>query len=248
MSNILIIGNGVVGHNLAKELHLLSPDVYDKYRQEENTKRRERYDFAFVCVPTDYRSPDAPCDCTEVENAINENQADVYIIKSAILPGTTDALREKTGKRIVVCPEYQGYTRFSTNYQFDYTIVGGPKEDCHAVVQLLYHVYDGRHRFYSVDAKTAELAKYMENSYLAMKVSFCVQFWDIANQIGVDYGVLRELFILDPRVNPAHTLILDDQPYWDSPCLNKDVRAIAETYRADLLESVIRYNEKMKDN
>ena len=37
-------------------------------------------------------------------------------------------------------------------------------------------VYDARHTFRIVDSKTAELCKYMENSFLATKVAFCIQF------------------------------------------------------------------------
>ena len=88
----------------------------------------------------------------------------------------------------------------------------------------------------------------MENSFLATKVSFCQQFWNIANEIGVDYEELRELFVLDPRVNPSHTFVYDDHPYWDSHCLNKDVPAIADAYNAELLNAVIAFNEKQKGN
>jgi UDP-glucose 6-dehydrogenase len=86
----------------------------------------------------------------------------------------------------------------------------------------------------------------MENSYLAMKVSFCNQFFDIAEHAGVNYEELRELFIMDPRVNPSHTFVYRDKPYWDSHCLNKDVPAIAEEYDATLLKSLIEYNNSRK--
>lgn len=86
----------------------------------------------------------------------------------------------------------------------------------------------------------------MENSFLATKVSFCIQFFDIAQKIGVNYEELRELFILDPRVNPSHTFVYKGTPFWDSHCLNKDVPTIANLYDADLLKSVIDFNEKHK--
>ena len=76
-----------------------------------------------------------------------------------------------------------------------------------------------------------------------MKVSFCNQFANIAKSNYIDYEDLRELFILDPRVNPSHTFVYSDQPYWDSHCLNKDVRAIAEITDAELLKDVIKFNE-----
>ena len=96
------------------------------------------------------------------------------------------------------------------------------------------------------DAKTAELVKYMENSFLATKLSFCHQFFNIAEQEGVSYEELRELFVLDPRINGSHTFVYRDNPYWDSHCLNKDVRAIANRYDAKLLHDVIHFNEEQK--
>lgn len=244
MSNVLIIGYGVVGRNLKKELSALSPDVYDKYRQGDNTAESKRYKAAFVCVPAPYYGRDKPCDTSEVEAAIAEHDADLYVIKSAVLPGTTDRLCMESGKHVIVSPEYHGATVHSNNYSFDFTILGGEKSDCLKATQILQRCYDGRHSFRITDAKTAELAKYMENAYLATKVSFCCQFWEIANKIGVNYPELRELFILDPRVNPSHTFVFDERPYWDSRCFNQDVPAIADAYGAELLNAVIAYNAR----
>ena len=67
---------------------------------------------------------------------------------------------------------------------------------------------------------------------------------NIAQKNNVDYEELRELFMLDPRVNPSHTFVYRDKDYWSSHCLNKDVPAIAETQDAELLKAVINFNEK----
>ena len=120
------------------------------------------------------------------------------------------------------------------------------KKDCLAVQQLLQHVYDARHTFRIVDSKTAELVKYMENAWLATKVSFCNQFYNISKENNIDYETLRELFILDPRVNPSHTFVYDEHPYWDSHCLNKDVPTIAKWGNAELLQAIIEFNKKQK--
>ena len=111
---------------------------------------------------------------------------------------------------------------------------------------MLQSAYDGRHKFHLVKSSEAEIVKYMENSYLAMKVSFCVQFWEIAQKMGADYEAIREGFALDPRVNPSHTFVFDDHPYWTSHCFDKDVRAIAETFNAEYLLDLVEYNENMK--
>ena len=243
--SVLIIGYGVVGHNLHKELEVLQPDIYDiKYKSLD--MRKEHYDFAFICVDTPYVSDTCGCDITQVENAIKDNDADIYIIKSTVFPHTTEELAKKYKKHIVMSPEYYGGTQHCNNFDFNFTILGGDKDDCLKVQQLLQHVYDARHTFHVVDSKTAELAKYMENSWLATKVSFCNQFYEIAKNQGVDYEILRELFILDPRVNPSHTFVYEDHPYWQSHCLDKDVYAIAQYDEAKFLRSVIEYNEECK--
>lgn len=242
--DVVIIGYGVVGANLKEELNILKPEVYDKYKNID-TRTAEKYKVAFICVDTP-KTDNNKCDISEVKNAILSQEAELYVIKSTILPGTTNELIKEMEKHIVFSPEYYGGTQHCNNYKFDYTILGGDKEDCCKVIQLLQKIYDGRHQFKITDSKTAELTKYMENSYLATKVSFCQQFYRIAKEAGIKYEELRELFILDPRVNPSHTFVYEDQPYWDSHCLNKDVPAIAEKYNADFLKSVIEYNELCK--
>ena len=248
MSNVLIIGYGVVGHNLAKELEKLQPDIYDKFKPEFNTRQDKKYAFVFICVDTPYIDENNPCDLTQVKAALTENNADIYIIKSTILPGSLEKLKEETGKHIIFSPEYYGGTQHCNNFSFNFTILGGDKNDCLEVQQLLQHVYDATHVFRITDSKTAELTKYMENCWLATKVSFCNQFYEIANKNGIDYEELRELFILDPRVNPSHTFAYRDHPYWNSHCLNKDVPALAQWADAELIKAVIKFNEKQKKN
>lgn len=240
--NVLIIGVGTVGGNLTGELEALQPQLYDKYKNIDTRQGGVRYDAAFVCVDT----PGADCDISEVRRAIMEHEADVFVIKSTVLPGTTERLVRETGKTVIFSPEYYGGTQHCNNFRFPFTILGGEKEACMKVVQILQRVYDGTHSFRITDARTAELVKYMENSYLAMKVSFCQQFYDIAGKAGVYYEELRELFVLDPRVEASHTFVYRDRPYWDSHCLNKDVPAIAKAYDAPLLLDMIAFNEARK--
>ena len=241
-TDVLIVGHGTVGQNLERDLGALSPAIYDKYKHIDTRNGKMKYSVAFICVDTPY-SEDKPCDISEVRNAIHDNAADVYVVKSTVLPGTVDMLCAETGKNIVFSPEFYGGTQHCNNYSFDFTILGGDRKSCTRVIQILQRVYDARHQFRVTDAKTAELAKYMENCFLAAKVSFCNQFFNLAEHIGVSYEELRELFILDPRVGASHTFVYRDHPYWDSHCLNKDVRALAGTTDAPFLDSVIRFNE-----
>ena len=129
---------------------------------------------------------------------------------------------------------------------FDFTILGGQKMDCEEIIQILLPCYDGRHSFRIVESKVAELTKFMENSFLATKISFCNSFFNVCEKENISYEELRELFILDPRVNPSHTFVYRDTPYWDSHCLNKDVTAIANQYDMKLLKNIIDFKKKKK--
>lgn len=245
----LIVGYGTVGHNLARELAGIDHDtydrclgVYDKYKGIRDYGGR--YDVAFVCVDTPL--VDGRLDVTEVEAAVLENDAEVFVVKSTVPVGTTRRLAEETGRRVVFSPEYYGSTQHANDFDFDFTILGGPREDCVPVVQLLQNVYDGRHRFRMTDYETAELAKLMENAWIATKVSFCCQMADIAESEGVCYEELRELFLLDERVSPAHTFFYRDRQYWQSHCLDKDVPELANAHDAPLIRAVIDFNESRK--
>jgi UDP-glucose 6-dehydrogenase len=97
------------------------------------------------------------------------------------------------------------------------------------------------------DARTAELTKYMENAFLATKVAFCNQFYDLAGAMGVDYNELRELWLMDPRIGRSHTWVYPDDRGFGGKCLPKDLAAIiaaSEAYGADteLLKAVQRAN------
>lgn len=222
----------------------MHPDRYDPFKGYN--EKIGKYDLAFVCVDTPMME-DGSCDLSQVRQAISETDADVIVLKSTVVPTTTDELRKRTGKRVVFSPEYYGTTQHCNNFEFDFTILGGDESDCRFVQQILQNVYDARHRFFIVDSVTAELAKYMENSFLATKVSFCVQFWELANHYGVSYEKLRELFLNDVRVNPSHTFVYDEHPYWESHCLDKDVSAIAKhSGCADFLDAVMEFNKECK--
>jgi UDP-glucose 6-dehydrogenase len=246
MKSVLIVGVGNIGSRLYREYGKLTPDRYDPYKGF-NEKRDICYDFAFIATDTPMLE-DGSCDLTQVRQALGETDAEIYVIRSTVPPTTTKRLRKETGKRIVFSPEFYGTTQHcdENTFDFSFTILGGEKADCNAVVQLLQEVYDARHRFRITDSTTAELTKYMENCMLAARVSFCVQFWEIANGYGVSYPEMRELLLNDERFSRTHTFVYDDHPFWESHCFDKDLRAIVAGKDAPLIESVIQYNESCK--
>lgn len=247
MKTVLIVGMGNIGQKLFKEYECLSPDCYDPYKNF-NTKKDIVYDFAFIAVDTPCKD-NGECDLSQVKSALNETRANIIILRSTVPPTTTDQLIHETGRRIVYSPEFYGTTQHSDAriLNFDFTILGGDKHDTEQVAQLLENVYNGNHRFCFTDAKTAELAKYFENTLLAAKVSLCVQFYEIAKQFDINYSELRELVLQDKRISRSHSFVYEDHPYWDSHCFNKDLKALVNFADAPLIQEIINYNNKCKE-
>jgi UDPglucose 6-dehydrogenase len=133
-------------------------------------------------------------------------------------------------------------------------IIGGRLEVREKIISLFKYLFDsGRMHFCLVDSTTAEIIKYMENSYLATKVIFCEEFFRICESFGVDYNQVREGWLLDPRIEPSHTFVRKDgDPGFGGKCLPKDVSAIISAsekagYTPDLLKAVFEYNKKIRN-
>ncbi len=105
----------------------------------------------------------------------------------------------------------------------------------------------GQHKleYHSTTSQAAELCKYMENCFLATKVGFVNQFYDIAQVIGVDFDELRRLWLLDSRIKPSHTRMEPTRGF-GGKCLPKDWAPIVGWMRpfggAPLLEALLAYN------
>lgn len=211
----------------------------------------DRCDVVFVCVPTPMNG-DGSCDASIVEEVVSWVQAPLIVIRSTVVPGTTDRLRAKYNKRIVFQPEYLGETPghpYANLADRSFIILGGPIEDTSKVADLFKHYYNASVRFHFCDALTAELAKYMENAFLAMKVTFVNEFYEIAKAHGVDFNLLREIWLADPRVNSDHTFVYPDARGFSGKCLPKDVNAIVQAsqqrgYDPQLLRAILKINEQ----
>ncbi len=255
--NIGIIGYGVVGRALAKvfgyESGNLHVRLYDKLLKGLNSPRHkaaiQACDVVFVAVPSP-EAPDGSCDVTSVEEVVSWVTAPMCL-KSTVPPGTVDRLLAATGKRICFSPEYVGETRWHPWKGIDshgFVIVGGEKSLCDLVVRAYQEHLGPLVRYYMTDAKTAELCKYMENSFLATKVAFVNQFYDLAQAYGVNYNELREVWLADERIGRSHTIVTEERGY-RGRCLPKDIAAIIQAAKtvggAPLLEAVDRYNDEV---
>ncbi|HOI56445.1 MAG TPA: hypothetical protein PLP01_14450 [Phycisphaerae bacterium] len=235
-----IVGYGVVG----RSLHQLFGDDAVTLDQDGTAADRKKINacrVTFLSVPTPMNA-DGSCDTSIVEDCVRWIESPYIVIRSTVAPGTTERLCRDTGKRVLFQPEYLGETVAHPMINVrsrQFIILGGPLADCSAVADVYKKYYHSELQFYFTSSRAAEVAKYMENSFYAVKVAFCNEFFSIAQAHGVDYNELRELWLADPRISRDHTFVYPDNRGFSGKCLPKDVSAIIHSATAHGVEPAI---------
>lgn len=250
--NLLLCGCGTIGQILYADFKQMAEKmngeclVYDpiKFNQTDDVLK---YDFqaAFVCVPTPSLQ-DGSCDNSVVLDVISKIKAEVIVIKSTI---SLDIIPELSKyNNVIFSPEYTSNNQHKGVQNF--VVLGGERKLCNKVAELYRLIKTADFEIVYTDIKTAILAKYMINCYLAMKVAFCSEFYLACEMSGVEYDDVRNIFIKDSRVNPSHTNIIGNKAYYDSHCLNKDIPAFVKMFESNknifLMKEVDKINNVRK--
>jgi UDPglucose 6-dehydrogenase len=262
---VAVIGHGYVGkavHNFFKDHYNVI--VYDVAQPDISVTKEEinkKADLAIISVPTPM-GKDGSADLSIIEATLSWLDTPLILIKSTIPPGTTAGLSKKYKKEICFSPEYIGEGHYTVPFwkgypdpldmkKHEFVIMGGPKKTGNRILSFFKTVHGAEPRYLQTDSTTAELVKYMENSFLATKVTFCNEFYDIAQSFGVDYNELRELWLLDGRIGRSHTVVHEQNRGFGGKCLPKDVNALVKAAakagkEAKLLKSVLKVNEEIR--
>jgi len=267
---IAVVGAGYVGKALIKFFGDRISNVYDPYIDSEyrhelenrgivvnDDSKATNCDLTVISVPT-LTNPDGSCNTSIVEEVIDWISSPLILIKSTIEPGTTERLVKKTGKKIAFSPEYIGEGHYFTppwRYpdptemkMHTFQIFGGERETTKQIVDIFQRIM-GPHVFYAqTDSRTAELVKYMENAWGAMKVTWANEWFEICKVHDRDYREVRELWALDSRVEKMHTCVFPDSRGFGGKCFPKDNNAILascrkKNYEPKLLKTILEVNE-----
>lgn len=195
----------------------------------------EKYDFAFICVPTETKHS-GECDVSILLDVVNKVNADIIVIKSTI-PVT---VVNKLPKNCIFSPEFSSTTVHGGTQNF--VILGGDRKLCNRVAELYKRTNSADFVINYTDIKTAIMAKYTLNTFLALKVTYFNEIADCCKKIGVEYDDVRNLIIQDPRIGSSHTWVYEDQPYYDSHCFNKDIPAFNYIFKSPLIQKVENIN------
>jgi UDPglucose 6-dehydrogenase len=252
-----VVGHGVVGSAVARFFcadRRAEVAIYDKFQPPHNSRERKAAvnacDLVFICVPTPIGQDGVSCDVTAVEECVSWITAPICI-RSTIPPGTVDRLAAATGKAIVFSPEYLGEQPghpWRNEGDSGFLIVGGSPAACELVLSAYRSIPELELQYYCTNARTAELCKYMENCFLATKVAFVNQFFDIAEVLNIDFSELRLLWLADPRIGQSHSNVTAARGF-RGRCLPKDVSAVVAAMKpfggTPLLEAIMEYNARL---
>ncbi len=181
----------------------------------------------------------------------------VVVIRSTILPGTMrnvviPILEEYSGKRageyIGICNNPEFLREGSSVYDFynpPKTVIGESDMMSGNLLASLYEHLDAP--LFRTDLELAEIVKYVDNMWHALKVGFANEVGDICKEIGIDGHKVMDIFCRDTKLNIS--------PYYMKPgfafggsCLPKDLRAL--TYKAlnldlelPILNSILHSNQ-----
>jgi GDP-mannose 6-dehydrogenase len=182
--------------------------------------------------------------CEEIGTAIRElNRYHVVVVRSTILPGTMRSvviptLEQASDKRadvdFGVCfnPEFlREGTAVNDYYHPPKTVVG---ESDPRAGELLLQLYEKLSApVFRTSLETAEMVKYVDNTWHALKVGFANEIGSICKALAVDSFEVMDIFCRDTKLNISPYYLRPGNAFGGS-CLPKDVRAL--NYRARTLD------------
>ncbi len=266
--NIGIIGQGFVGSAVREGLNnFYKVRTFDLDSEKCNSTHKEvclNSDIIFVCLPTPMRLT-GECDTRILELAISQIEEEckkaydpknpIVIIKSTVPPGTTARINKESNLSVCFSPEFlteaNSFNDFKNQTRI---IVGGPRPATGKIKQMFRKVFP-EIPIIKTGSNTAETVKYFTNCFLATKVIFANEMYDICNSLDVDFDKVTEYSLHDKRIGKSHLMVPgpDGDRGFGGHCFPKDLEALVYLSEErgvdpDLLKKVLDKNNKLRKN
>ena len=238
-----IVGQGYVG-TAVKTVFKKHYDVltFDLNRLLSNTETLHELvnttDIVFVCVPTPM-NPDGSCNLDivnsvvrDINETVNAGQdGKIVAIKSTVPPGTTDKLnKECKNITVIFNPEFLTEANFIEDFRNQSRIIIGGVRPATTKLRQVYSLAFPDATIVKTGSKTAEMVKYMTNTFLATKVSFANEMYNICSRLDIDYDKVVEYSTYDERLGKSHWAVPgpDGKMGFGGSCFPKDINALIQ--------------------
>ena len=247
---ILIAGYGFVGkaHALALESNDVTTHVYDPAKGYDTLPSDAN--AAIVCVSTP-QANDGSCDMSNVYDCIekiNKSNPDIPIlIKSTISIDGWRLIERAHPNKVSFSPEFLRANNALEDFKNQKVIyIGGAQ--LHFWVNLLSNRLNTTIEV--CEPEELILAKYFRNSFLATKVAFFNQIYDLCEKLNIEYSAVAHYVTEDPRIGDSHSYITEERGF-GGHCFPKDTSAIvsnAMDYGVNLsiIDEAIKYNNTLR--
>jgi len=248
-----IVGQGYVG-TAVKDVFQKHYDIetYDINESLSSTKTIKDLvklvDLIFVCVPTPM-NPDGSCNTFSVKKVISQidnvrnKRCSIVAIKSTVSPGTTESLNKKCKSiKVVFNPEFLTEANFIDDFKNQNRIIIGGPRPASTKLRQVYSLAFPEVPIIKTGSTTAEMVKYMTNSFLATKVSFANEMKMICDKMNIDYDKVVEYSTYDDRLGKSHWAVPgpDGKLGFGGSCFPKDINALIHLgLELDMLPQVL---------
>lgn len=255
--NIVIAGYGFVGQavHAALENHSKVNLFIDDPAKGFNYYRDDHIDppdAVVVCVATP-PNPDGSCDIDNVCDVFEKYGPVKYLIKSAVDPVWISQYAKVFKGSYTYSPEFLrgSHTHGKPTDEFmnqTFAIYGG--SDCRWWDELFKAVLPNLTEVRYLTLEQAAFAKYLENTFLATKVTFFNEMFRIYTALGFQgFDAMVEAITLDTRIGKSHTQVPgpDGQFGFGGHCLPKDLDALRSLVsETPLLDTVVDINSEIR--
>jgi UDPglucose 6-dehydrogenase len=258
----IIAGYGFVGSSIGKLLsqqHEVIP-VDPRLNNNKIEDHIHTADGLIIAVSTP-PLPNGNCDTSNIDNVMgqvvwpSDTKANFpptlpILIKSTV-PWTE--LERWENYQITLYPEFlREATALEDFINQKYLILGGKKPQFWADIlrnslPLVKHIH-------TCTVQEASIVKYFANSFLATKLTFFNELFELCEKTDADYDTVSNLLGLDPRIGKGHTDVpgSDGKFGWGGHCFPKDTQALLNVAKSldvklTLLEESIGLNKKHRE-
>ena len=181
----------------------------------------------------------------------------VVVIRSTVMPGTNlelgKIIENHSGKKrgegfsVVSNPEFlREGTAVKDYYNPAITVIGG---DHQGALDKVSSIYEGLDAPIEVtDIEVAEIIKYVNNSFHALKISFANEVGNICKALGIDSHKVMDIFCKDTHLNISPAYFKPGFAYGGS-CLPKDLKGLATLAHDFYIDSPVSSSiENSKEN